>query len=582
MGIVNEYINKIVNKINKSKNNDEKPWLKYYDRMPEHLEYYNGSMYDAVSDVAIKYPNFPALEYFEKVYSYEELIKNIDNVAVALKELNVVENECVTICMPNIPEAIFIIYAVNKIGAICNVIHPLSKEQDIKDAMSEVNSTIIFTTDASYEQVKYIDATIVVCNVSNSMHGVLKFLYNTKNKKNMHYRKEVMDWKRFTKLGEHVVNTHVNRSQNDPAVIIYSGGTTGKTKGIILSNLCFNSISKQCEYVCKEAKPGYSIFSALPIFHGFGLCVCIHVPLSIGLKCILIPKINMSKINKTIAKTKPNLLPVIPTMLNVVIKSKKLGSRSFESVKVILSGGDYLSSELRTKTESYFRECGSIAKIQVGYGLSEATAFISATCESVKDRDNIGIANPDNIIKIFEPYTDIEKGYDEVGEICVKGPSVMLGYVNQDKETAIVLRKHNDGETWLHTGDLGFLSSDGVLHYSSRLKRMIISNGYNIYPLELEEIISKCEYVDSCVVVGIKHKVKQEVAKAVIVLKKDYEVTNKIKDEIKKYCEKNIVKYAIPYEYEFRQSLPITKIGKVNYRELQDKKNDNQKDEKKQ
>ncbi len=580
MGIVNEYINKIVNMINKSKNNEEKPWLKYYDRMPEHLDYYNGSMYDAVSDIAIKYPHFLALEYFDKVYTYEELIKNIDRVAVALKELNVIENECVTICMPNIPEAIFIIYAVNKIGAICNIIHPLSKEQDIKDAMSEVNSTIIFTTDASYEQVKYLDATIVVCNVSNSMNGILKFLYNKKNKKNMRYKKEVIDWKNFTKIGEHVVNTHVNRSQNDPAVIIYSGGTTGKTKGIILSNLCFNSISKQCEYVCKEAKPGYSILSALPIFHGFGLCVCIHVPLSIGLKCILIPKINMSKINKTIAKKKPNLLPVIPTMLNVIIKGKKLGSKSFESVKVILSGGDYLSSELRTKTETYFRECGSIAKIQVGYGLSEATAFISATCESVKDRDNIGIANPDNIIKIFEPYSDIEKGYNEVGEICVKGPSVMLGYVNQDKETAIVLRRHSDGDIWLHTGDLGYLNDDGVLHYSSRLKRMIISNGYNIYPLELEEIISKCEYVDSCVVVGIKHKVKQEVAKAVIVLKKEYEVTNKIKEEIKKYCEKNIVKYAIPYEYEFRQSLPITKIGKVNYRELQNKNDSNVKQKK--
>jgi long-chain acyl-CoA synthetase len=584
MGIVNDYINKIVNKINKSKTNEDKPWLKYYDRMPEHLEYYNGSMYDAVSDIAIKYPFFPALEYFEKVYNYEELIKNVDNVAVALKELNVVENECVTICMPNIPEAIFIVYAVNKIGAICNIIHPLSKEQDIKNAMEEVNSSIIFITDVSYEQVKNLNAKIVACNVSNSMNGLLKFFYNTKNKKNMRYRDDVIDWKEFTKLGEKIVNTHANRSQNDPAVIIYSGGTTGKTKGIILSNLCFNSISKQCEYVCKEAKPGYSIFSALPIFHGFGLCVCIHVPLSIGLKCILIPKIDMSKINKTIMKKKPNLLPVIPTMLNVITKSKSLGPKSFESVKVILSGGDYLSSELRTKTEEYFRNCGSIAKIQVGYGLSEATAFISATCESVKDRDNIGIANPDNIIKIFEPYTDIEKGYDEVGEICVKGPSVMLGYVNQDKETESVLRKHYDGDIWLHTGDLGYLRSDGVLHYSSRLKRMIISNGYNIYPLELEEIICKCEYVESCIVVGIKHKIKQEVAKAVIVLKEEYELTNKIKDEIKKYCEKNIVKYAIPYEYEFRKSLPITKIGKVNYRELQkdkDSDNSNKKNDKK-
>ena len=573
MGIVNEYIKKVVNKINKSKINKEKPWLKYYDRMPEHLDYYNGSMYDAVFDISLKYPNYPALEYFDKTYTYKELIENIDIIAVALKEIKVVENECVTICMPNIPEAIFTIYAVNKIGAICNIIHPLSKKKDIKEAMDEVNSTVIFTTDVSYEQIKELNIkTIIACNVSNSMNGLLKVLYNTKNKKNMKYTSEVIQWKSFIKMGKSIVNTHVNRSQNDPAVIIYSGGTTGKTKGIILSNLCFNSISKQCEYVCKEAKAGYSILSALPIFHGFGLCVCIHVPLSIGLKCILIPKISMSKINKTIKNKKPNLLPVIPSMLKCIINNKNLGPKSFGSVKVILSGGDYLSSDLREKVEEYFRACGSIAKIQVGYGLSEATAFISATCESVKDRDNIGIANPDTIIKIFEPGTDIEKGYDEIGEICAKGPSIMLGYVNEDEETSKVLRKHYDGDVWLHTGDLGYLNDDGVLHYSSRLKRMIISNGYNIYPLELEEIISKCKYVDSCVIVGVKHKIKQEIAKAVIVLKKGYQADYKTKEEIKKYCEDNIVKYAVPQEYEFRESIPITKIGKVNYRELQNKK----------
>ena len=572
MGKVSDYINKIVNKINELKYDKEKPWLRYYDRMPEHLEYYNGSMYDKVSDIAIQYPDNHALEFFDKIYTYKAFIKKVDKIAVALKELNVIENECVTICMPNIPEAIFLIYAVNKIGAICNVIHPLSKKKDIKAAMDDVNSTVLFATDVSYKEIKDLKVkTCVMCNVCNSMNGILSTLYTLKNRNNMKYAEDVIQWKDFVKLGNKTVNTFVNRSQKDPAVIIYSGGTTGKTKGIVLSNLCFNSISKQCEYVCKEAKPGNSILSALPIFHGFGLCVCIHVPLSIGLKCILIPKIDMKKINKTIKTKGPNLLPVIPSMLNYITNNKPLGKKSFESVKVILSGGDYLSDELREKTIKYFRSCGSIAKIQIGYGLSEATAFVSASCESVKDTNNIGIPNPDNIMKIFEPETDVEKGFDEIGEICVKGPSVMLGYVNEDEETAKVLRKHYDGDTWLHTGDLGFMSKDGVIHYSSRLKRMIISNGYNIYPLELEEIICKCKYVDSCVVVGVKHKVKQEVAKAVIVLKKEYKLDSKIEYEIKKYCANNIPKYEAPSLFEFRNSLPITKIGKINYRELEEK-----------
>ena len=428
----------------------------------------------------------------------------------------------------------------------------------------------MFATDASYDIVKDIEIKdLIICEVSNSMNEIMRFLYNLKNKKNMKYESNVIRWQEFLKCENKVIDTHVNRGQERPAVIIYSGGTTGKSKGIILSNLCFNSIAKQCEVICKEARPGNSILSALPIFHGFGLCVCIHVPLSLGLKCILVPKINKSKINQLIKNKKPNLLPAIPSMLNIITNSKYLGKNSFSSVKVILSGGDYLSDELRERTLKFFQKCGSSAHIQIGYGLSEATAFVSATCESVKETNNIGIPNPDTIIKIFEPFTDVEKEFGKVGEICVKGPSIMLGYINQDKETENVLRTHYDGDIWLHTGDLGFMSEDGVLHYSSRLKRMIISNGYNIYPLELEEIINKCKYVESSVVVGIKHKEKQEVAKAVIVLKKEYELTREIEKEIKDYCKNNIVRYAIPAEYEFRSSLPTTKIGKIDYRAVQ-------------
>lgn len=572
MGIVNKYISKIIDKINGVKYNEDKPWLKYYDRMPEHLNYYNGSMYDMVYDAFLKYPNYYALEFFDQKYTFKQLIDKIDRTAVALKKLNIVENECVTICMPNIPEAIFLIYAVNKIGAICNIIHPLSSEDDIKKAIEETNSSIMFLTDVTYKKVENIKLkNIIVCEVSNSMNGVMSMFYNIKNRNNMKYASNIIEWEDFIKTSGDVLNTHVSRGQDSPAVIIYSGGTTGRSKGIILSNLCFNSLVTQCEVVCQEARAGNSILSALPIFHGFGLCICIHVPLALGLKCILVPKINTSKINQLIRNKKPNLLPVIPSMLNIIVNSIPLGKNSFKSVKVILSGGDYLNDDLRNKVENYFRKSGSIARIQVGYGLSEATAFVSATCESIKETNNIGIPNPDNIIKIFEPGTDVELGYDKTGEICVTGPSLMMGYINQDKETENVLKKHYDGKTWLHTGDLGYMNKDGVLHYQSRLKRMIISNGYNIYPIELEEIINKCKYVAQCTVVAIKHKVKQEVPKAVIVLKKGIELNSQIEKEIKDYCKKNIAKYAIPYEYEFRTSLPVTKVGKVNYRELEDK-----------
>ena len=571
MGKVNDYISKVINKLNEYKYNANKPWLQYYDRMPEHLDYYNGSIYDMVSDAALKFPNNIALEFFNTKITYHDFIAHVDRVAVALKKIDVVENECVTICMPNMPEAIYTIYAVNKIGAICNILHPMLSADEVAKAMSATNSTVLFTTDVSYPTLKNLEADhMIVCEVCMSMNVILQAGYKLKNKNNLRYEDRVLEWPEFVKKGAVVMDTHVSRSQRSPAVIIYSGGTTGKSKGIILSNLNFNCIATQCEVVCKEARPGNSILSALPIFHGFGLCVCIHVPLALGLKCILIPKIDTSKIPQLIKSKKPNLLPVIPSMLNIIVNSPEPGSNAFQSVKVILSGGDYLSDKLSSEVIAYFRRCGSTAHIQIGYGMSEATAFVSATNESVRSIDNIGIPNPDTDIRIFDPAGDAECEYGTVGEICVNGPSVMLGYINNDEETAIALRTHRDGKLWLHTGDLGYMDSNGVLHYTSRLKRMIISNGYNIYPVELEEVINKCKYVATSVVVGIRHKIKQEVPKAVIVLKKGVEQTAEIEKEIREYCKKNLARNAMPQEFEFRTSLPVTKIGKINYRKLQE------------
>ncbi len=547
------------------------PWLKLYGDMPANLEYHPGSIYAMFRDAALKYPGNTAMEFFNTTFTFRQLLDNVDRVALSLQKLDIVENESVTICMPNIPEAIFLIYAINKIGGICNVIHPLSDHHEIVSAMESTNSTVIFTTDASFANVNGAKGKVVVCPVSSSMPTLLRTAYNIKSRKALKFPGNVTKWADFLKNKTNKEYT-CPRTGNDPAVIIYSGGTTGKSKGIALTNLCFNSLSTQCYAVCREARAGNSILSALPIFHGFGLCVSIHVPLTLGLKCILIPKINTAKLNDLINKKKPNLLPVIPTMLNVITNNKSPGPKSLESVKVILSGGDYLSDELRYKALDYFKANGSDAHIQVGYGLSEATAFIAATSDNIKETDNLGLPNPDNIIKICNPETAEELPYGEIGEICVNSPTVMMGYINEPEETAHALRKHDDGETWLHTGDLGYIDCDGVLHFTSRLKRMIISNGYNIYPTELENIINKCKYVASSVVVGIKDKVRQEAPKAVVVLKKGVQRTAEVEKEIAEFIRKNIAKNAQPSEIEYTDALPTTKIGKINYRKFENKK----------
>lgn len=573
MGKVNNYIKKMLKSLKINKHYDkEKPWLKYYEDLPEHLNYYQGSIYDSLRDITLRYPKNSAIRYFGQEITFKSFLKKVDKIASALKEFNIVENECVTICMPNTPESFALIYAVNKIGAICNIVHPLSTTNDILRAINETNSEIIFCSDVSMPQARKINIKhFIMIPTSTSFNNLLKTIYNLKSAANLKLDNHMISWHDFLNQSKNE-EFYIKRKANDPAAIIYSGGTTGKPKGIIISNLNFNAMAEQTRSVCDEIRPGNSVLAALPIFHVFGLALCTHACLSSGVTCIVIPKINTKQINKELKKHKPNIYPAVPSLLKMTITGTDPGKNAFKDIKVVVVGGDYLSPEVKNKMEEYLRIHGSNAKIITGYGLSEATGFSCCT-SYLTEKDYIpgtlGIPNPDTIIKVFEPNTDIEKPTNEIGEICINGPTIMMGYINEDQETKKTLLHHHDNRTWLHTGDLGYIDKNGLLFYTSRIKRMIISNGYNIYPIELEEIINKCEYVETCTVVAIPHKIKNQTPKAVIVLKNNIEDTTEIRNAIKRYCYREIAKYAVPTEFEFRNSIPKTAIGKVAYRDLE-------------
>lgn len=580
MGKVNDYINRLISFIkNEKPENKEKPWLKYYGDVPESLNYFNGSMYDYLKNTASKNEKRSAYSFYGNEVTFKSFMKKIDKVASALKEFNIVENECVTICMPNTPESFALIYAINKIGAICNIIHPLSSTQDIERALKETNSSIIFCSDVAMPKARHIKVKhFIMVPTSESLGKLLKTLYNIKSSLNMKLEEGMLTWHEFLNYGVSE-NTYVKRDPNSPAAIIYSGGTTGKPKGIIISNANFNAMALQTSSVCEYISPGHSVLSALPIFHVFGLALCTHTCLVSGMKCIIVPQLNTKKINKELKKYKPNVYPAVPSLLKMSINNTDPGSNAFKDIKVVVVGGDYLSPQLKGEFEDYLKAHGSSAVVKVGYGLSEACGFCCCTAEvDEKHVDNhkgtLGIPNPDTIVKIFEPNSDIEKSLGDVGEICITGPTLMMGYINEDEETKKTLVLHNDGKTWLHSGDLGYMDKDGFIFYTSRLKRMIITNGYNVYPIELEDIINKCKYVDTCTVIGVPHKIKSQTPKAVIVLKQGVENTMEVREEIRRYCYKNIAKYAVPTEYEFRDTLPKTAVGKVAYRDLEKKKED--------
>lgn len=569
-------LNQIVNKWKNFKYSvSNKPWLQYYKNIPEHLDYFDGSMFENVKECALKYPNNIAYEYFNNRCNYKNFISSIEECAKSLKVIGVKENENVTICMPNTPEAIIMFYAVNSIGAIANMIHPLSSENEIEFYLNKAESKYILAIDFTYDKILSIKKktklkTIIISPMEDGMDTTTKIGYkllNINKKKIVIDSKKAMLFKEFINLGyKYDKSPFVHREPNDIAVILYSGGTTGKPKGIMLSNLCFNSIALQCEFMVKPVA-GESILAAMPIFHGFGLGICIHVPLTIGMKCILVPKMTTTNINKYLKKKKPNFLTVVPTLLELIAK-ERAPSNSLSSVKCILCGGDFLNMELKSKVEKYFKDHGSNAVIRIGYGLTECTA---STCVSPIEgyKPNcIGIPFPDTMYKIVRINTLDECKTDEDGEICINGPSVMLGYLNDREETLQTLKEHSDGKIWLHTGDIGSMDNTGLVYFKSRLKRIIISSGYNIYPSHLEEILNKHPKIFTSTVIGIHHPTKVQVAKAFIVLKEGVEPSNELKDEIKAYCKKNLAKYAVPYVFEFVDKLPKTKLGKVAYREL--------------
>lgn len=549
---------------------------KYYGKGKGTIEYPNKMIYEYFLESAVPHPNYIAYEYFGREVTYQKFIQQIADCAKALKGIGAKEDEVITICTPNIPEAIIMFYAINMIGCIANIIHPLSSENEILHSLQVSNSTKILVIDISVQKIVNILketklSDIIVTNASNNMKFDKKFLYWLSKGRKMHLPVSdmIITWNEFIPKGYDFNDEYiVKKDMNDPAVILYSGGTSGTPKGILLSNLNFNALAKQAEIMAQPNKAGDTILCIMPIFHGFGLGVCIHTTLCIGMKCVLIPAFNYKDFRGLIKKYQPNFLIGVPTLFESLMNSGKFKDEELKCITSIISGGDTMSPDMKRRIDAFLKKNGSKAKVRVGYGLTEGTA---ASCLTIEDelRDHcIGIPFPDVTYKIVKPGTHDEAKVGEDGEICINGPTVMLGYLNDTKETMQTLREHEDGYIWLHTGDAGYKDEEGMIFFEQRLKRIIISSGYNIYPSYIESVIDRHPAVNFSTVIGIDHPYKVQVAKAFIVLNEGYKPNNDTLNSIKKHCEKNIAKYSLPYEYEFRESLPKTKVGKIAFQEL--------------
>ena len=553
------------------------PWYKYYDGIRPHLDYPDISVYDYLEQTAESRHDHISYNYFGNKQTYGSFLKFIEVAAKGFKALGVNVGDRVSICMPNTPEAIIAFYAINKIGGVANMIHPLSSEDEIKYYLNISESRYIVSIDIAFKKIVRIapETKIEKCilvSAKDSMPLHMKIGYDlTKGRKIKVPESDIrMSWKDFIKLGtSYSGETSVHTKGEATAAILYSGGTTGYPKGIELTNLNFNSLAIQSFEACQCLREKDTVLAIMPIFHGFGLGICIHTVQTFGGTCILLPQFSSSTFDKLIKKYKPNIIAGVPTLYEALMKSEGLEGYDMSFQKCVISGGDSLSVNLKKKVDEFLKEHGADVQIREGYGLTECVTGSCLTPMDYYREGSIGIPYPDTYYKIVKPGTEEEVPYGEDGEILISGPSVMKGYLKDEEETAKILRKHEDGLTWMYSGDMGSMDEDGFIYFKQRIKRMIVSSGYNIYPQYIENIIDSHPDVLMSCVIGIEHDYKGQVAKAYIVLKNGVEASQEEKDKIRKYCEKKLVKYSWPYEYEFRDELPKTLVGKVAYTKLE-------------
>ncbi|MBQ3698068.1 MAG: AMP-binding protein [Spirochaetales bacterium] len=554
------------------------PWLKSYGEVKFHLDYPDFSISDALFESARKYPQQVALTFQDKDTTYAKLVPQIRQAEKAFRAIGIKEGDVVTVCMPNMPQTVVCLYAINAIGAVASMIHPLSAVHEIAFYLKEAQSKTLISIDQFYNKIRKVRELvqldkIIIARISDALSFVKSTAYKLiKERKFEKYTEDgtILSWKNFMrKASECDIDPSVKKTGKDLAVILFSGGTTGVTKGIKLTNLNFNALALQTGTMCNKPIQGKTMLAAMPMFHGFGLGVCVHTMMFWGGRSYLVPQVSVKGYSKLLKTAQPNYIAGVPTLYEGITRNKEMDNVDLSCLMGVFSGGDSLSIELKKKLDKFLADHGATVRVREGYGTTECVTASCLTPYNKEKEGSIGLPYPDTYYKICKPGTQDEVPFGTDGEICLRGPSVMLGYINHEEENKTTLQKHADGHIWLHTGDMGYMDEDGFIYFKQRIKRMIITSGYNVYPSQIENIIDGMDEVHMSCVIGIPDPYKIQKVKAFVQLAPGIVPSEEIKQKILAYCKDRVAKYAIPYDVEFRDQLPKTLVGKIAYTVLE-------------
>ena len=555
----------------------DKPWYKFYSDVPKSIDYPSITMYESVMRSVKRVPDKIAWDFLGTTCTYESFGKQISQCADALAQLGLKKGNTITISMPTSPQGIICFYAANKLGVKASMIHPLSTESEIEFYLNISNSTMAITIDAFYNKFNNVMAnteckTLILARIGDYLSPLKRFgFWATKgrkipkvpeNDKRVFWFKDIMNT-------QYPKTEKVDMAADDIAVILYSGGTTGKPKGIMLSNMNFISHGMMVA-AWGDLDENDAILAILPIFHGFGLGVCVNAAFMGGGKSILVPQFTPEIVAKIIRTKKPNFIIGVPTLYAALNKNKDFQNADLSCIKAAFCGADTLPDTVKFNFEKIVKAQGGDVKLLEGYGLTEAVTAIMATPLDHFRKKSIGIPFPDMDAKIVKENTIEEAAIGEDGEICVSGPAVMKGYLDQKEETEKVLKIHGDGKTWLHTGDIAYQDKDGFFYFKLRQKRLIKSSGMNVYPTQVEDTLYTHPDVSEACVIGVPDIDQVEKVMAFIVLKPGIQQGKKKEEELIKYCQEKLIKWNCPRKIEFRKELPTTLVGKIAFKILQD------------
>lgn len=553
----------------------DKPWMKYYSDAALSAKIPDCTIYEAIKNANQDNLDHVALIHYGKRITYRELFQQIDNVASSLVSMGITKSSIVSICMLNSPETIYLLYALNKIGAVANMVSPISSPEEIVHDICHVHTKHLFTLDIFQEKIAAIInqtelETVVVVPATQSMSKVNQlgaaYLKGLKGKP-LPSDVRFVGWHTFCSNASAAIKTTHDPSAD--AVIVYTGGTTGGSKGVLLTN---SSIISTAEQAIISGKRSYARehtwMQVIPLFVAYGVCCSLQMPLTVGMTLII--RVPTAETISQLCKFKPNHIMYGPAMWEKLADENKDIDLSFLITAV--SGGDRLPEAVELKINTYLQKHGSRTDVLNGYGMSEVGAAVAANHWYAHELGSVGIPFTENIISAFDTDSGHELQYNQEGEICVCTPSMMKEYINNPEETANVIRKHDDGKLWVHTGDLGYITENGFVYISGRIKRFItVYDGElykKVFSLDIEKVLFQHQAIENCAVVAAPAPMGQ-VPKAFIILNRQYAWSQELEDDIKFFCAEHLNPNAVPVQYIFVDSFPLTNIGKVDYRALE-------------